>query len=161
MVEAAKFSERASVDGSKMGYAGDLSPRDAWDMLSGDKKAVLIDVRSRAEWTFVGVASLASLGKAPLYVSWQNYSTGLDGRAQMVPNPQFSSAVAAAVDKDASAIFLCRSGGRSKSAAIAMTTIGFVRAYNLAGGFEGDRDANGHRGSAGGWKAAGLAWTQE
>ena len=143
------------------GYAGDLSPRAAWQLLENEKDAVLVDVRSRAEWTFVGVASLAALGKAPLYVSWQNYSTGLDGRAQMVPNPNFAAAVAAAVDKDAPAIFLCRSGGRSKSAAIAMATKGFTRAYNLAGGFEGDRDAGLHRGTTGGWKAAGLAWTQE
>jgi rhodanese-related sulfurtransferase len=143
------------------GYAGDLSPREAWDMLAREKNAVLIDVRSRAEWTFVGVASLAVLGKAPLYVSWQNYTTSSDGRAQMVPNPHFAAAIASAVEKDAAAIFLCRSGGRSQSAAIAMTSKGFTRAYNLAGGFEGDRDAAGHRGQTGGWKAAGLAWTQE
>jgi len=161
MVDAAKTTERGPEDGTELGYAGDLSPREAWDLLRSDKTAVLIDVRSRAEWTFVGVASLAALGKAPLYVSWQNYSTGLDGRAQMVPNPNFAAAVSAAVDKDAPAIFLCRSGGRSKSAAIAMATKGFARAYNLAGGFEGDRDASLHRGTAGGWKAAGLAWTQE
>jgi rhodanese-related sulfurtransferase len=161
MGDTAKSAEQPTVDGKEQGYAGDLAPREAWDMLVREKNAVLIDVRSRAEWTFVGVASLAALGKAPLYVSWQNYTTSPDGRAQMVPNPQFAAAVANAVEKDAPAIFLCRSGGRSKSAAIAMTVNGFTRAYNLAGGFEGDRDATGHRGQAGGWKAANLAWTQE
>ena len=161
MGDTAKSAERAAGDGHEMGYAGDLAPREAWDMLAREKNAVLIDVRSRAEWTFVGVASLASLGKAPLYVSWQNYTTSADGRAQMVPNPHFAAAIASAVEKEAPAIFLCRSGGRSKSAAIAMTSNGFTRAYNLAGGFEGDRDAVGHRGQSGGWKAAGLAWTQE
>lgn len=160
MHEAAKKTDGSSVDGDK-GYAGDLTPLEAWSILAAEKNAVLIDVRSRAEWTFVGVPNLAAVGKAPLFVSWQNYATAPDGRAQMVPNPGFAAAVAAAVEKDSPAIFICRSGGRSKSAAMALTAAGFTRAYNLAGGFEGDRDGAGHRGSAGGWKAAGLDWTQE
>ncbi len=143
------------------GYAGDLDARQAWDLLAADKTAVLVDVRSRAEWTFVGVPSLGALGKAPLFVSWQNYATAADGRALMVPNPDFAAAVAGAVDKDAPVIFICRSGGRSRSAAMALTALGFKRAYNLSGGFEGDRDGANHRGMTGGWKAAGLAWTQE
>lgn len=143
------------------GYAGDLDARQAWELLAADKTAVLIDVRSRAEWTFVGVPDIAALGKAPLFVAWQNYSAAADGRALMVPNPDFAAAVSGAVDKDAPAIFICRSGGRSRSAAMAMTALGFKRAYNLSGGFEGDRDGANHRGVTGGWKAAGLAWTQE
>jgi rhodanese-related sulfurtransferase len=143
------------------GYAGDIDARQAWELLSTDKTAVLIDVRSRAEWTFVGVPDLGAIGKAPLFVSWQNYATAADGRALMVPNPDFASSVAGAVDKAAPAIFICRSGGRSRSAAMAVTALGFKRAYNLSGGFEGDRDGANHRGTTGGWKAAGLAWTQE
>jgi rhodanese-related sulfurtransferase len=57
-------------------------------------------------------------------------------------------------------MFLCRSGVRSRAAAIAMTRAGFSRAYNIAGGFEGDLDGERHRGAANGWKAAGLPWKQ-
>jgi len=64
------------------------------------------------------------------------------------------------VAKDAPIVFMCRSGGRSKAAAVAMTAQGFRRCYNLAGGFEGPLDSARHRGTAGGWKAAGLPWAQ-
>ena len=67
---------------------------------------------------------------------------------------------AAGVDKDTTLLFLCRSGARSKAAAIAMTDLGFTRAYNVSEGFEGNLDGNGHRGVAEGWKAAGLPWQQ-
>lgn len=157
MAEAARKSET----GADAGYAGDIDARAAWEMLASDRTAVLIDVRSRAEWTFVGVPDLGKLGKAPLFVAWQNYAAAADGRALMVPNSEFAAAVAGAVDRGAPAIFICRSGGRSRAAAMAMTAQGFRRAYNLAGGFEGDRDGEGHRGRSGGWKAAGLPWTQE
>jgi rhodanese-related sulfurtransferase len=154
----------ATQDGranGNLGYAGDLSPRDAWALLESEKDAVLVDVRSRAEWTFVGVPALGKLGKAPLFVAWQNYATAADGRAQMIPNGEFGPAVVAAVPKASPVVFLCRSGGRSRAAAIAATGLGYARAYNLAGGFEGDKDPDGHRGRLGGWKVAGLPWTQE
>jgi rhodanese-related sulfurtransferase len=157
MGEAAKDGR---TDGN-IGYAGDLSARDAWTLLETDKDAVLVDVRSRAEWTFVGVPALARLGKAPLFVAWQNYATSSDGRAQMIPNGEFAAALVAAVPKTAPVVFICRSGGRSRAAAIAATGLGYARAYNLAGGFEGDKDSDGHRGHLGGWKVANLPWTQE
>ena len=153
----------AAKDGTKTeaGYAGDLTPRAAWDLLEKEKDAVLVDVRSRAEWTFVGVPSLMRMAKAPLFVAWQNYATAPDGRAQMIPNGEFAASILAAVPKSVPVVFICRSGGRSRAAAIAMTGLGYARAYNLAGGFEGDKDSDGHRGRAGGWKADGLPWTQE
>ena len=46
-----------------MSYAGDVSPKEAWDALSGDKKAVLVDVRTIPEWAYVGVPDLRSVGK--------------------------------------------------------------------------------------------------
>ena len=56
--------------------------------------------------------------------------------------------------------FLCRSGVRSKHAAIAMTEAGWARCFNIASGFEGPPDPAGHRGTVDGWKAQGLPWTQ-
>ena len=142
-------------------YAGDLAPREAWELLARDPSATLVDVRSRPEWSFVGVADLSSLGKRPLLLAWQTWTPGPQGAA-MVANADFADEFAAArPDRDAPVIFLCRSGVRSRAAAVAMTALGFTRAYNLAGGFEGAHDAGRHRGQVEGWKVAGLPWTQD
>lgn len=136
-------------------YAGDLSVNEAWEMLGQEAGAVLVDVRTRPEWQFVGVPDLGRVGKKTVFVSWQNYP-GMDR------NSQFVDAVkSAGVSPDAPILFICRSGGRSRAAAIAMTGAGFGRCYNVAGGFEGNPDAGRHRGKTDGWKAAGLPWVQE
>ena len=57
-------------------------------------------------------------------------------------------------------LLLCRSGARSRAAAIALTEAGFAQAFNIAGGFEGDMDGEGHRGNREGWKAENLPWRQ-
>lgn len=142
-------------------YAGDLSPLQAWELLMQDRAAVLVDVRSRPEWSFVGIPDLSRLAKKPLLVAWQHWTPNAQG-AVMVANAAFAEEVAAvAPAKDAPVIFLCRSGVRSRAAAVAMTGLGYTRAYNLAGGFEGTHDPARHRGSVDGWKAAGLPWTQD
>jgi rhodanese-related sulfurtransferase len=141
-------------------YAGDLSPKEAWDLLSKDQRAVLVDVRSQPEWSFVGLPDLSSLGKRSLLVAWQNWAA--NPRPTMVANSHFATDIeVAGIDKEAPVIFLCRSGVRSKSAAIALTALGYRRCYNLAGGFEGPHDSAKHRGGVAGWKAAGLPWIQE
>lgn len=141
-------------------YAGDLAPQQAWDLLVQDGKAVLVDVRSQPEWSFVGLPDLSSLKKKPLLVAWQTYTPS--AKPPMVPNADFVATVeGAGIDKSSPIIFLCRSGVRSKAAAIAMTKRGFSRCYNFSGGFEGPHDDAQHRGRVSGWKAAGLPWSQE
>jgi rhodanese-related sulfurtransferase len=136
------------------GYAGDLTPQEAWSLLARNKDAVLVDVRTSAEWTYVGVPDLTSLGKQPVFLSWQVFPS-------MQVNPDFASTLEAeGFDRDAPLIFLCRSGGRSKAAAIAMTERGYTRCHNLQDGFEGNPDSAGHRGTRGGWKAVALPWKQ-
>ena len=115
-------------------YAGDVGVAEAMQVLSDDPKAVLVDVRSQPEWTFVGLPDLNAIGKRPLCVEWQVFPG-------MAANPSFLSQLAAAVpDRSAPVYFLCRSGARSRAAAIAATEAGFVRAYNvneiLFNGFE-------------------------
>jgi rhodanese-related sulfurtransferase len=135
-------------------YAGDASPADAWATLKADPSAQLIDVRTTAEWNFVGLPDLSGLNREVQLVEWQSYPA-------MAPNADFVAQVSAAnPDKTAPIYFLCRSGARSRSAAIAMTRAGYVRAYNVAGGFEGDLNAERHRGTHNGWKASGLPWRQ-
>lgn len=136
-------------------YAGDLTVRESWEVLARDPNSVLVDVRSQAEWSFVGVPDLSSLGKKVALVSWQTFPG-------MKSNPDFAAQLSAAgVSPDKTVLFLCRSGARSKSAAMAMTAAGYARCHNVAGGFEGPHDGQRHRGVVDGWKAAGLPWVQE
>ena len=136
-------------------YAGDVDPSRTWEMLKADAKAVLIDVRTKPECRYVGHPDLKPIGKSAVFVEWQVYP----GLAR---NERFAEEIAAlGIAKDAPLFFLCRSGGRSKSAAILMTGLGYQCCYNVADGFEGPKDAAGHRGTGGGWKALGLPWQQD
>jgi rhodanese-related sulfurtransferase len=136
------------------GYAGDVAPTTAWKILSEHKDAVLIDVRTRAEWNYVGLPDLDGLAKKPALLEWQVFPS-------MQPNPEFVAALSGALtDKAAPLLFLCRSGARSAAAAKAMTAAGYSTCFNVADGFEGPLDAQAKRGAAGGWKAAGLPWRQ-
>jgi rhodanese-related sulfurtransferase len=138
-----------------MAYAGDLKPTDAWKLLAEDKKAQLVDVRTRPEWMFVGLPELSTLGKRTLLQSWQTFPA-------MDVDANFAAAIAQQIpDRDAPILFLCCSGARSRAAASAMTEQGYRKCYNVAEGFEGNLDTERHRGRVGGWKAAGLPWTQE
>jgi rhodanese-related sulfurtransferase len=136
-----------------MTYAGDVSPGQAYELLANDPDAVLVDVRTRAEWTYVGLPDLRPLGKHVVTVEWQRYPDG-------APNHAFLDELAAAgVEPEQPVLFLCRSGARSAAAAQAATVAGYDRAYNVAEGFEGPLDGCGHRGVRG-WRAAGLPWRQ-
>jgi rhodanese-related sulfurtransferase len=136
------------------GYAGDVAPSTAWKILGESADAVLIDVRTRAEWNYVGLPELASVGKKPALLEWQVFPS-------MQVNAEFVSALAGAIaDKDTPLLFLCRSGVRSAAAAKAMTAAGYSTCLNVRDGFEGPMDAQGRRGSEAGWKASGLPWRQ-
>ena len=135
-------------------YAGDISAKDAWDVLKAETDAVLVDVRTDAEWAYVGLADLVPIGKRPLLIPWQLFPA-------MTGNPDFARTLEeSGTGRDAAHLFICRSGQRSRHAAIAMTSHGFTRCYNVANGFEGPHDESGHRGRAAGWKADGLPWKQ-
>ncbi|MCF8587557.1 rhodanese-like domain-containing protein [Gordonia liuliyuniae] len=136
-----------------MSYAGDITPRDAWERLAADPKAVLVDCRTRAEWSFVGVPDVSSLGKQTIFIEWVDYPNG-------ARNPSFVDELrAAGVADDDEVLFLCRSGQRSIGAAETATAAGIVAAYNVLDGFEGGIDPSGHRGSVG-WRAEDLPWRQ-
>ncbi|HEY5336720.1 MAG TPA: rhodanese-like domain-containing protein [Rhizomicrobium sp.] len=139
-------------------YAGDIDVTQAWAMLKADPKAQLVDVRTAAEWTYVGLPDIADLGREVHTVEWQSFPSG-------AINPEFVSLMAGEMQrqgltKDTPLLFLCRSGARSRSAAVAMARAGFTQAYNVSGGFEGNLDSEGHRGGSNGWKAGGLPWRQ-
>ncbi len=131
-------------------YKGDIPPIEAHQRLKANATAVLIDVRTQPEWTFVGVPAVDRLVR----LSWQVYPT-------MDVNARFAEEVAnMGLPKDAEILCICRSGARSASAATALTQAGFSNCWNVAHGFEGDKDTGSHRANMNGWKADGLPWVQ-
>jgi rhodanese-related sulfurtransferase len=137
-----------------------VSPQEAWEALHASDDAILVDVRTRAEWTFVGAPDLSGARGAQAFVEWTQFPGG-------APNPGFVEQVAKAVGDSgaARAFFICRSGARSAAAAAAMQdhfAAGSRRVVcaNVAEGFEGDPDSRGRRGAVNGWKARGLPWRQ-
>lgn len=139
-------------------HIDDVPVEEVWARLSKDAGAVLIDVRTRAEWTFVGLPDLSEIGKRVLTVEWQ---ANPESAAEVGFTERLTKALdAASATKDNELFFICRSGARSRMAAEAMARVGYRRCRNVADGFEGPLDADRHRGRVAGWKAAGLAWVQ-
>lgn len=133
-------------------FIGDVSPIQAWQDLQNEASAVLVDVRTRAEWTFVGGPDLSSLGKSVAQTEWLVFPA-------MKRNPRFIEDLRAQGITPQQLVYLiCRSGVRSRQAAILLAERGYTT-YNVADGFEGQIDGNGHRG-LGGWRADGLPWKQ-
>ncbi len=140
------------------GYAGDIDAKEAWKLLEENNEAVLIDVRTKAEWSFVGLPDLSRLNKEVILVEWQLFPPGPRDTDFMV---ELTAALEQQhVGKTAPLLFLCRSGSRSRSAAIACTVAEFKSCFNVSDGFEGDLDQQRHRNSVNGWKRSGLPWRQ-
>lgn len=123
-------------------YAGDITAADAWDLLSREQGAVLVDVRTSPEWKTAGVPDLSSIKKEAVFLSWRNY-----------PNYDVNENFIAQIDalnipKDEKIIFLCKVGGRSAEAAMTMSQLGYTNCYNFIGGMD-DKS---------GWKESNLPW---
>jgi rhodanese-related sulfurtransferase len=137
-----------------MSYAGDLTPQQAWDLLTSDERAVLVDVRTDGEWRAIGIPDAAGIGGRAALVEWVQAPSGQQ-------NPRFLEQLAEAglePGDERPVVFLCRSGVRSVAAAHTATASGFGPSYNVLEGFEGDVGPDGQRGHWG-WRAAGLPWT--
>jgi rhodanese-related sulfurtransferase len=128
-------------------YEGALLPEEAYEIMQSAPNAKLVDVRTRAELDWVGRVSDA------VTVEWVTYPG-------MKTNPHFIAQLEQQVNKEALVMFICRSGVRSHSAAIAATQAGYADCYNVLEGFEGDKNAEGHRNVLSGWRAAQLPWEQ-
>ncbi|MEM7268953.1 MAG: rhodanese-like domain-containing protein [Pseudomonadota bacterium] len=142
------------------GEIGVVNPSEAYEALTTDPKTLLIDVRTRAEWSFVGVPDISVSGKQAALIEWQSFPT-------MAVNEAFASQALDAADQTGAAtiFFICRSGARSMSAAVVTKAAAASRGaamncINVAEGFEGDLDAEGRRGIKNGWKARDLPWRQ-
>lgn len=149
MSNTAAILESALARAKQMGlpYSGALLPQEAFALMQSLPDARLVDVRTRAEWDWVG--------RIPGAVEIELLS--YPGNR---PNPEFVSQLEQRVDTGTPVLFICRSGGRSHNAAMLATQAGYSDCYNVLEGFEGDRDPQGHRNVLGGWRAAGLPWIQ-
>ena len=140
-----KARDRAQQMG--LPYEGALTPTEAQELLRETPKAKLVDVRTRAELDWVGRIPGA------VEVELLTYPANRT-------NPDFVKQLESEVAKDAPVLFICRSGGRSHNAAMLAQQAGYAECYNVLEGFEGDKDASGHRSTTGGWRHAGLPWVQ-
>ena len=123
---------------------------EVWQRLADDDASLLIDVRTVAEWTFVGVPDLSPLDKEARFVEWTRFPGG-------DVNPEFVPEATSGVRPDQPLLMLCRSGARSAAAGQALLAAGFTDVSNVTAGFEGDLGLDQHR--HGGWKDA-LPWIQ-
>ncbi|MBI4207731.1 MAG: rhodanese-like domain-containing protein [Betaproteobacteria bacterium] len=144
-----EIMKAAEARAKQMGlpYEGALLPAEAYQLLQSAPGAKLVDVRTRAEWDWVG--------RIPGAVEIE-LLTYPGSRL----NPSFLAELERQVDKEVPVMFICRSGGRSHNAALLAMQAGYTACYNVLEGFEGDKDAQGHRNTRGGWRAGGLPWVQ-
>jgi len=145
-------------------YAGDITPQQAWELLREHPEAVLVDVRTDAEWRYVGVPDTSAIDRRTVLIEWVSYPTGARNESfvdQLVEAGIVGGAQDGTVGTDDArpVIFLCRSGQRSIGAAEAATAAGIGPSYNVLDGFEGGLGPDGRRGTSG-WRAVGLPWTQ-
>jgi rhodanese-related sulfurtransferase len=131
-----------------------LDPEAAAVALGSTPGAVLLDVRSRMEFDYVGHPPEA------VHVAWSEWP-------EWKVDPAFAERVTQALLQHGCAepravplFVLCRSGGRSAAAAQFLTEAGYQQVCNIDEGFEGVRDAAGHRNTVNGWRARGLPWVQ-
>ena len=146
LTEILRLSQ-ARAKALELPYEGALTPQEAYTLLELAPSAKLVDVRTRAEWDWVGRVPGA------VEIEWNQYPGG-------VRNPHFLVELKRQVDPESLVLFLCRSGARSDGAARLATENGYNDCYNILEGFEGDKDASGQRNRTGGWRAAGLPWNQ-
>lgn len=141
-------ASQRSQDG-QLPYRGALTPQEAFDLIRVNPSVKLVDVRTKAERDWVGMVQIP--GDQHLFVQWNLYPEGK-------PNPQFLTQLKEVAGSDDILLFLCRSGVRSKHAAKLATENGYANCFDILEGFEGNKDAGGHRKTVEGWCKAGLPW---
>lgn len=130
-------------------YAGAITPTEAYALVQDNPGVKVVDVRTDAERDWIGTVNVPEQQHAE--IQWSFYPSGKG-------NPEFVAQLSTVAGKDDVLLFLCRSGVRSRHAAKLATEHGFTQCFDILEGFEGDKDANGHRKSIGGWCQAGLPW---
>jgi rhodanese-related sulfurtransferase len=150
MIPAKDILAEAQARAAGLPYTGAVTPIEAYELILADPRVKLIDVRTNAERDWVGRVAIPPAQHAA--IEWNTYPGGAQ-------NPNFVQQLEQTASRDEVLLFLCRSGVRSRAAAKAATENGYPQAYDILEGFEGDKDAEGHRKNVGGWCKHGLPWT--
>ena len=140
---------RQRAEATPIAYAGAVTPVEARALLQAIPQALVIDVRTNAERDWIGRVDVADAQQVA--IEWNLYPGG-------TPNPSFLEQLQQIARPEQVLLFLCRSGVRSRHAATLASANGYANCFDILEGFEGDRDAAGHRKTVGGWCAAGLPW---
>lgn len=133
----------------RLPYAGAVTPAEAYELLRQNPGVKLVDVRTNAERDWVGRVAIPS--EQHVAIEWNVYPGGTS-------NPDFLQQLTQVADKGDVLLFLCRSGVRSRHAAKLAVEHGYANSFDILEGFEGDKDAEGHRKTVSGWCKAGLPW---
>jgi rhodanese-related sulfurtransferase len=132
-------------------------PRQAYDFIAQEPKAVFVDCRSDAEFFLIGHGFVVTAnGKEirPEHILWSD-------ELRLENNPNFVAEVLnVAQTKDRPIVLICRSGRRTLAAGEALEAAGFSDVINVLHGFEGDRNENDQRSTVNGWRFDGLPWEQ-
>ena len=140
-------------DREEMSYKRNLLPKMAVERLQNNPQALFVDVRSKAEYKYVGFPENSILIPWIDDPDWES-------------NPEaFSDSVMQELDGrenllNTEIILICRSGFRSNEALKCLENKGFTQVSHVASGFEGDLDENDHRGNLNGWRHDGMPWSQ-
>lgn len=150
MSDQEKILNNAAERGQSLPYAGALTPQEAYQLLQADPKVKLVDVRTDAERDWIGRVAINE--GQHLAVQWNLYP-------ENKPNPDFLKQLQQSTGEEDVLLFLCRSGVRSRHAATLATENGYKHCFDILEGFEGEKDAQGHRRTVNGWCKTGLPWT--
>ena len=127
---------------------------ECFDLLSKIANSILIDVRTKPEWEFIGVPDLSSINKNVILISWQVYP-------EMKINHLFENQIIKSnITKDDKLFLICRSGNRSFNAGEFLSSASYKHCFNVMDGFEGDKNMTSQRSTVNGWKYNNLPWKQ-
>ena len=142
---------------------GEIDPTGAYNKLVSCSKSFLIDVRSQAEWNFVGFPNSVKMQNDVVFCEWASYP-------KMTKNPTFLEELLSKIyfRNVKNLYFLCRSGARSFQAASEVKSLilhsyqefSEISLFNVTHGFEGDLSEDSKRGKLNGWKCSNLPWRQ-
>lgn len=130
----------------------EITSTEAYQALSNEPDAILVDCRTKEEWQLLGTPDLGVIGKRTVLIEWQDFQ----GRV----NDNFGDQVEDITETDCPVYVICRSGGRSRSACEALIAHGFEQCFNIKDGFDGKLNDQGQRGRMEGWQFSDLPWTQ-
>jgi rhodanese-related sulfurtransferase len=145
-----------------------VTARDAYDMVhEAPGKVLFVDVRTRGELQFVGMAALVDVNVPFLLQAEPPEWDAATASLRLVQNPDFVQRIAMrlvqnGLARDAPIILMCQAGVRAARAADVLTKAGFANVYTVIDGFEGDPLSEGpQRGLriVNGWRNAGLPWS--